>query len=334
MRRASTRCCAAGRVPSGDSRRPLVLCGPVRTRSSRGTGERGGRRRWTPPPLPPRHRPPRWCPVERAAAGNRDQRAVSRQEPGLVASSLVGSPRDDERGLERRRAAQCDRHRVAERETLGRAPAGRVAAVARARWPREAGRDGERRVCGWAHGASAGVRSRSAPAPRAAPRRGRRSGSVRFGCHGSSSAARRAARAPTGGCSRRAGRTSCPCSTGLNTRKYGAASVPQPAVHCQPCWLDARSPSTSQCMKCRAPCCHSMCRSLTRKLATIIRTRLCIQPSPRSCRMPGVDDRVAGAALAPGARTRGPGSSYAIRANSRPVVVASRVRAAWHSTSA
>ena len=39
-------------------------------------------------------------------------------------------------------------------------------------------------------------------------------------------------------------------------------------------------------MKCRAPCCHSRCRSLTRKLATIIRTRLCIQPVARSWRMP------------------------------------------------
>ncbi len=39
-------------------------------------------------------------------------------------------------------------------------------------------------------------------------------------------------------------------------------------------------------MKCRAPCVHSMCRSLTRNDATIIRTRLCIQPWPSSWRIP------------------------------------------------
>ncbi len=39
-------------------------------------------------------------------------------------------------------------------------------------------------------------------------------------------------------------------------------------------------------MKCRAPSCHATCRSFTRKLATIMRTRLCIQPSASSWRMP------------------------------------------------
>ncbi len=38
--------------------------------------------------------------------------------------------------------------------------------------------------------------------------------------------------------------------------------------------------------KWRAPCGHQMCRSLTRKLAVIIRTRLCIHPSASSWRMP------------------------------------------------
>ena len=62
--------------------------------------------------------------------------------------------------------------------------------------------------------------------------------------------------------------------------------MPLPAVHCQPCWLEARSPSTSSRMKCRAPHHHGRCRSLTRKLATIMRTRLCIQACSRSWRIP------------------------------------------------
>jgi hypothetical protein len=67
-----------------------------------------------------------------------------------------------------------------------------------------------------------------------------------------------------------------PCNVGLKTRKYGAASVPEPATHCQFCWFEARSPSASHSMKCRAPCGHQTCRSLTRKLAQIIRTRFCM----------------------------------------------------------
>ncbi|NBN97240.1 MAG: hypothetical protein EBV41_06395 [Actinobacteria bacterium] len=68
------------------------------------------------------------------------------------------------------------------------------------------------------------------------------------------------------------------CNAGLNTRKYGAASVPVPAVHCQPWLFEAMSPSTKCFMKNFAPHCHGRCRSLTRKLATIMRTRLCIHP--------------------------------------------------------
>ena len=68
-------------------------------------------------------------------------------------------------------------------------------------------------------------------------------------------------------------------------------------------------------MKCRAPCCHSRCRSLTRKLATIIRTRLCIQPVARSCRMPA---STIGKPVRPScqASSWSPGSSYGIAANS------------------
>ena len=39
-------------------------------------------------------------------------------------------------------------------------------------------------------------------------------------------------------------------------------------------------------MKCRAPRHQGRCRSLTRKLATIMRTRLCIQAFSRSWRIP------------------------------------------------
>ena len=76
------------------------------------------------------------------------------------------------------------------------------------------------------------------------------------------------------------------CVVGLNTRKYGAASVPVPAAHCQPWLFDARSPSTRWRMKWRAPHCHGRWRSLTRKLATSMRTRLCIHPVASSWRIP------------------------------------------------
>ena len=111
---------------------------------------------------------------------------------------------------------------------------------------------------------------------------------------------RRAAPPPSGVRRRPSGSNFLPWETGLKTRKYGAASVPDPATHCQPWLLLARSPSTSQRRKCRAPCCHSTWRSLTRKLATIIRTRLCIQPCRAQLAHPGVDDGIAGAAALPG----------------------------------
>jgi hypothetical protein len=74
--------------------------------------------------------------------------------------------------------------------------------------------------------------------------------------------------------------------------------VPVPATHCQPWWLEARSPSTKWAMNQRAPRPQSRCRSFTRKLATIIRTRLCIHPSARLAHA-GVDDGIAGAPLGP-----------------------------------
>jgi hypothetical protein len=69
---------------------------------------------------------------------------------------------------------------------------------------------------------------------------------------------------------------------GLNTRKYGAASVPVDAAHCQPPLLAARSPSTRFCMKNRSPRRQSRNRFFERNMATTIRSRLCIQPVARS----------------------------------------------------
>ena len=66
---------------------------------------------------------------------------------------------------------------------------------------------------------------------------------------------------------------------GLKIRKYGAASVPQPATHCQFSWFWAMSPSRRRSMNQSAPCHQPMCRSLIKNEATTIRTRLCIQPS-------------------------------------------------------
>jgi len=54
--------------------------------------------------------------------------------------------------------------------------------------------------------------------------------------------------------------------------------MPLLALHCQPPLLAARSPSTRRSMKARSPQRQSMIRSLTRKEATIMRQRLCIQP--------------------------------------------------------
>ena len=72
----------------------------------------------------------------------------------------------------------------------------------------------------------------------------------------------------------------------MNTRKYGAASVPVPAHHCQPCWLLATSASTNCSKNHFAPHCHGRCRSLTRNEAAIIRTRLCMKPVALSWRIP------------------------------------------------
>src|SRR5512136_1486751 len=74
-----------------------------------------------------------------------------------------------------------------------------------------------------------------------------------------------------------------PCNTGLNTLKYGAASVPVPAAHCQPPLFADGSPSTRYRMKYFSPLRQSISRSLVRKEAVIILARLCIQPVEFSC---------------------------------------------------
>ena len=105
--------------------------------------------------------------------------------------------------------------------------------------------------------------------------------------------------------------------------------MPLPAVHCQPCWLEARSPSTSSRMKCRAPHHHGRCRSLTRKLATIMRTRLCIQACSRSCRIPAstIGKPVRPARQASNARSRRRALGQRQRVEGPVVVAPGRVRA-------
>jgi deoxyribodipyrimidine photo-lyase len=66
----------------------------------------------------------------------------------------------------------------------------------------------------------------------------------------------------------------------------GAASAPQPATHCHPNVLFARSASTSVSQNQRAPSCHGCSKSLTRNEATIMRMRLLIQPVWLSWRIP------------------------------------------------
>src|SRR6476646_7931970 len=58
-------------------------------------------------------------------------------------------------------------------------------------------------------------------------------------------------------------------------RKYGAASAPQPAVHCQPMVLLARSASTSVSQNHFAPSCQRISRCFTRNDAVTIRTQWC-----------------------------------------------------------
>ncbi len=94
------------------------------------------------------------------------------------------------------------------------------------------------------------------------------------------------------------------CSTGLKTRKYGAASVPQPAVHCQPRGLSARSASTRVSQNQRA--------FLARNQQILGQERGDDHPhtvmhpagSPQLAHA-GVDDRNAGAAALPGAQIVG-----------------------------
>jgi len=88
-------------------------------------------------------------------------------------------------------------------------------------------------------------------------------------------------------------------------------------------------------MKCSAPRCQCTCRSLTRNDATIMRTRLCIQPSARSCRIPastsGYPVRPAAQAATRAASTA-PDAHASSGTTGRIDVVADS--GAWNSTSA
>ena len=66
----------------------------------------------------------------------------------------------------------------------------------------------------------------------------------------------------------------------------GAASAPLPAHHCHPALLLAKSASTRQSQNHCIPWRQCSRRFLTKKEATIIRTRLCIEPVCQSSRMP------------------------------------------------
>ncbi len=92
--------------------------------------------------------------------------------------------------------------------------------------------------------------------------------------------------APNGGHTLPRDRTSRPGAPGLKTRKKGDASAPEPATHCQLVALLAMSASTSVSQNQRSPARQSISRSLVRKEAVTMRTRLCIQPVRHSSRMP------------------------------------------------
>lgn len=72
----------------------------------------------------------------------------------------------------------------------------------------------------------------------------------------------------------------------IKNPKIGSCIGTASPAHCHPRVLEARSASTSVSQNQRAPSFHEIRRSFTRKLATIIRTRLCIHPVCQSCRMP------------------------------------------------
>ena len=76
------------------------------------------------------------------------------------------------------------------------------------------------------------------------------------------------------------------CDHGFWMRKYGAASAPVPALHCQPPLLLAISPSTSLRMKNASPSRQWIRRSLVRNMDVIMRSRLCMKPSAESWRIP------------------------------------------------
>ena len=89
--------------------------------------------------------------------------------------------------------------------------------------------------------------------------------------------------------------------TGLKMRKYGAASAPLPAVHCQPCVLLARSASTSVSQNQRAP--SSQCwRRFLRQETRDEHAHAIVHPAGRpELAHARIDDRNAGLAALPAA---------------------------------
>ena len=72
----------------------------------------------------------------------------------------------------------------------------------------------------------------------------------------------------------------------LKTLKYGLASTPQPATHCQLALLLARSASKRFCQNQRSPSFQCKNRFFVKKDPTIILTRLCMYPVDKSCLIP------------------------------------------------
>ncbi len=115
---------------------------------------------------------------------------------------------------------------------------------------------------------------------------------------------RRAARARSGARICRRGRSARPARPGWKIRKYGCASVPVEAAHCQPPLLLAGSPSTRRWKKNRSPRRQSTPQILGEE-ARDHHARPVVHPAGRrELAHRGVDEGIAGAAAAPGVEPR------------------------------
>ena len=86
---------------------------------------------------------------------------------------------------------------------------------------------------------------------------------------------------------------------GVENPKYGAASHPDPAAHCQPPAFDARSKSRRWRAKNRSPHRQSVSKCLHKKEATTMRTRLCMNPVLHQFAHARINQWIARSALAP-----------------------------------